>query len=397
MIQNYEPHAQKTIRVFVIAGEHSGDRLGADIIKQCENTGQSIEFHGIGGPLMARQGLKSIFPLEDIAVMGLTEIIPKLPLIYARLKVTQQAIKEFSPDIVLSIDCPDFSLRVQKRLKKEDVPGKRVHYVAPTVWAWRPNRAKKIACYLDHICCLYPFEPDYFRAHGLDASFVGHPIARYNFPNLDKQSFVRKYNIPADSKLIGLYPGSRGAEIKNNVSALLDAARELKKRDPLYHFIVPGFTRFKERIFKKADGLREFLTYLEDEETKYGAMPLLDAAIAVNGTVGLELAMAKVPHIICYKAPWLTYQIARRLVKIDHIHLINILADHQSLAPEYNNIEIVPEFIQADIKVMSMVERIENLMNTKSAWQKQLDAFSQARKKMQSPQKSVSEVLEDVS
>mgnify|MGYP000164287183 CR=1 FL=1 len=345
-----------TTKIFIITGEESGDRLGADLIRKARESSNffDIEFQGIGGEMMHEQGMNSIFPLEDIAVMGLTEIIPKFPVIFARLDQTVKAIVKFKPDIVISIDCPDFSLRVQKRLRKDNrFKTRQIHYVAPTVWAWREGRARAVSKYLDKILCLYPFEPQYFQKYGLDADFVGHPVVERHIPQTSEQDFKKRNGLPSSHELVGLYPGSRRGEIKRHAPVFADCMKALKNQGQLkdIHFIIPTFDRFVPELEQHFSEILQDVSFITQESEKQKAMSVLTSALCVNGTIGLELAMAKVPHITVYKTGWLTAFIARHMIHVDHMHLVNILKDHGCLGSSDEQI-IVPEFVQEDVRVL---------------------------------------------
>lgn len=367
-----------TLKIFIITGEESGDRLGAAVIEQARKSQQNfdIEFSGIGGERMRSLGFGSIFPIEDIAVMGLTEIIPKLPTIFSRLDQTVRAIEEFQPDVVLSIDCPDFSLRVQKRIKKKALPIRQVHYVAPTVWAWRPGRARSIAQYLDKILCLYPFEPPYFEKAGLNAEFVGHPIVDRHVPQISKNEFRSRHNMPEASQIAGLYVGSRRGEVENHAPVFAGMVEQLVKagKADTVKFVVPTFENFLPALKNHFSKTSDHIVFVTNDNDKEAAMSVMSAAACVNGTVGLELAMARVPHITCYKAGRLTAFIARQLINLQHMHLVNILRDHNCLGPAEAG-PVVPEFIQNDVDARNMSNQLLRLIESPEEQRKQKLAF----------------------
>ena len=356
-------------RIFLIAGEESGDKLGASILRSANPV--QFTFRGVGGEMMAEAGLNSIFPMRDIAVMGLFEIIPKLPVILGRLDETVKAIETFDPDIILSIDCPDFSLRVQKKIAaRNNISARQIHYVAPTVWAWRPGRAKAIAEYLDGILCLYPFEPPYFEKVGLAADFVGHPVVDKNPLVPDVAGIKKLYDIDPQAKLVGLYTGSRHSEIDRHIDSLSHIAQRLIGEYPAIHFFIPTFDHFQEAIDKRLGKVMEKATMITSADQKNVIMPALDAAMAVNGTIGLELAVHRVPHITCYRTGALSYRLAKMLVRTNHIHLVNILADHGQLSGA-----VIPEFIQDEMHPGKMTEAMVELLSDDDVRQVQLEEF----------------------
>ena len=375
----------QNLKIFIIAGEDSGDRLGADILKAIYGAKQNFEINGIAGPLMQKQGMESLFPMQDIAVMGIFEIIPKLPSLMNRIHQTVEAIKKFKPDILLSIDCPDFSFRVQKRIKDmKDISPHHIHLVAPTVWAWRPGRARHISHFLDQILCLFPFEPAYFEKVGLNASFVGHPIIdqiKENSGNVsDNHSNKLKYN-----KKIGVYCGSRRSEVKRHASIFSQTCQEIAHQDKDVHFFIPGFLKFEDELKTAFENLETRVTYVFDEDKKRNVMTYIDCALAVNGTVGLELACHKVPHVSAYITSKTSYSLAKRLIKLKYIHLVNILSEHNCLNDM--QVPIIPEFIQDGARPKALAKSLKALLSgEKSAdYTKQQNAFKHLEACLQTP------------
>ena len=219
----------------------------------------AIEFHGIGGEAMAAQGLESLFPISDMAVMGIFEILPKAPKMLRRVRETADTAWTLEPDVVISIDSKAFTLRVQKRLfrRRSDSPGwnaKLIHWVPPTVWAWRPGRAKVIAQFLDHLLCLFPFEPPYFEAHGLSTDFVGHPAA--SVPRGDGDAFRNRFQIPVQSRVLGVLPGSRPGEVRRLLPVFGEAVRRLADRYTDLHVVIPTVSLVEQAV---RDGTKEWL------------------------------------------------------------------------------------------------------------------------------------------
>lgn len=342
-----------TLKVFVIAGEHSGDVLGAALIKSLRAKQPDIELRGIGGPKMIEAGLpESLFSMEHLSVMGLAEILPRIPKFLSLISKTAQAIRNYNPDIVVTIDSPDFCFRVQKKLKEQGVRAKRIHYVAPTVWAWRSGRALKISTFLDGIMCLFPFEPPYFEREGLHASFVGHPMVESGILDGDGKAFRDKYNIAGDVKTLGLFCGSRKGELERAVPAMRNLLDRMRAIYPDLVAIVPTLPKWHERLEKEfAD--KEGVVVTSSAEEKYNAFRACDAAVLVSGTVALEVALSGVPHILFYQMNSLTWAIVRRLVKTKYAHLGNILLKRRAFH----------EFIQDQAKVGDMESILDALLN----------------------------------
>lgn len=347
--------SSKIIKIFLLAGEPSGDALGARLmigIKQRFPKEYPIEFHGVGGPLMENEGLKSLFPMEELTVMGVIEVLPKIPQLLRLIRQTAQAVIDLNPDVFVSIDAPDFSFRVAKKLKSVSFP--KVHYVAPSVWAWRPGRAAKIAKSYDHLLTLLPFEPPYFEKEGLPATFVGHSVIETGAAHGDSEKFRSFHNLKADDPVMMILPGSRRSEVSRHLDIFKDTAEIVQKSIPGLSIVVPVIGKSSQIVKDHLKTWPMRTTTVEGETDKYDAMAGSDVALAASGTVGLELALARLPAIIAYKMHPLTAYLARKLVKLDYVNLINILL----------NKEIVPEHIlencKSDILAPALIELFED-------------------------------------
>lgn len=271
--------------------------------------------------------------------MGLFEVLGQLPRLLGLIKTVSENVKAARPDMLITIDLPDFNFEVVKRLRKSDLKTQYVHYVAPSVWAWRKGRAKKIAHLYDRLLCLFPFEPHYFIPHGLQSVFVGHPLTQNARPE-DAPGFRARYGLSPENKVLGLFFGSRGGELKTLSQTLLDTAAHVQEENPAIKYLVPTLPHHHEALeaLFKTRNIPAIVT--SNPADKWNAFAACDAAIAVSGTVGLELAYLGVPHAIFYKANPLSILIAKYLIKIKYIHLANIILD----AP------VIPEFIQDKAK-----------------------------------------------
>lgn len=345
----------KPLKIFVVAGEASGDQLGARFLKDFY-AGKEVEVSGVGGPSLMQAGsFTSLFEMEDLSVMGIAEVVPRIRLLLKRIKQTAKAIHEFKPDIVLTIDAPDFCFRVIKRYQKlykgrgEEGAPLFHHLVAPTVWAWRPGRAKKVAAILDHLYCLFPFEPSYFEAEGLKATYVGHPfVPLYTDLATKRQNWRQAQGIDPNTKLIGIFPGSRNGEIKRMLPVLSQVAEKLHKKHEGLEFVILTLPHLKKKIEKKIKKKSFKARVIDDVSQKEYVIASLDAAMATSGTIGFELSLAKIPHIVAYKMNKLTSVIARMLVKTPYMHLTNIHLKRLA----------VPEFFQEACSV----QEIEHVM-----------------------------------
>ncbi len=355
--------SEQALHICIIAAEPSGDALGAHVIRAIKvQSNVPVTFSGLGGPLMQEEGLESLFDISDLAVMGLAEVLPKLKFILKKIKQTSDFIVNNNPNILLTIDAPDFCFRVQKRIRGKADPAhqpKQIHMVAPTVWAWRPGRAKKISGFLDGLICLFDFEPPYFEKEGLKAVSIGHPVVESGALEADGEAFKNRHGI--EGQTLGLFFGSRRGEIKRHADVIAQTAAAF----PDAHLIVPTLPHLEPSIRNALLDLPNAVTFTIDPAEKWDAFKACDAALAVSGTVGLELAVCGVPHMICYRMNVLTYQIAKRLIKTPYAHLANIILKD----------EIVPEFIQDRCQAELMKPVLESLLTNSETKQKQLSAL----------------------
>jgi lipid-A-disaccharide synthase len=341
----------KHYRVYIIATEMSSDALGGQLLSQLEESkhilGCTIEIKGIGGFHMeSYDSFRSLFSIEELSLMGISEIIPKIWHIKKRITEVVDDILEFSPDLLLTIDCPSFSLRVinklKTRLKKQGkIPFPKIHYVAPSVWAWRSKRALKWAKHIDHMMCLFPFEPPYFSKHNLPASFIGHPILEQDACNIQKES------------LFLILPGSRKSEIKYHLPLFLDVYTQLKKDYEEFHsfkVVIPTYPHLVPLIKKYAEAHKEKcnIEIEANPSNRFDLYKKAKLAIAVSGTVSLELFYFKVSTIIAYKTSKLNYFIAKKLVKTAFISLPNIIL----------NKSIIKELIQDECAIDELTQSL---------------------------------------
>lgn len=337
-------------RIFILAGEPSGDMLGARLIQALrDQAGEGVEFFGVGGPRMAGQGLASLFPMQELSLIGFTEILPHLPRLGRRLWQTAAEIRRRRPDLVLTIDSPGFALRLQRRLRA--LPHARVHYVAPQVWAWREGRAAQLARTLDHLLALLPFEPPFFERHGLACSFVGHPIVEEAGRRGDGGRFRRRFEIPADAPLLCLLPGSRQAEVERHLPVLEGAVTRLWPSCPRLRVVLPTLGVIAPVVRDLVAGWKVPVLVLEDRNERFDAYAASCLAIAASGTVSLEVALAGLPMITIYRTGPLTAWLARRLLRVPHVNLVNLVLDRPA----------VPELLQEDChpeRIAALAERL---------------------------------------
>jgi lipid-A-disaccharide synthase len=362
--------------VFLLAGEPSGDALGASVMRALDGKlGGKVRFAGVGGPEMlgAVKGnaLESLFPMQDLAVMGVFEVLPRLPLLLKRIKETANAVERLKPDVLLTIDAPDFCFRVIKRLKARGVNVPVVHFVAPSVWAWRPGRAAKVAKFLDHLLCLLPFEPPYFEREGLKATFVGHPVVASAIGNGDGPSFRARYSIAADAPVLCVLPGSRVGEVERLLPVFGETVAKLAPQFPGLRVVMPSVEHLEARLRSETAAWPAPVAVVGGGQ-KADAFAAANAALAASGTVALELAMAGLPNVIGYQVHALTAVLARRLLKTRYANLINIILDR----------EAVPELIQENCTAENLAREIARLLDDEGARAAQKAAAFEALKQL---------------
>jgi len=318
------------MRFFVIAGEASGDKLGAALMAGLKSL-TDVTFDGVGGPLMQAEGLESRFAMDELSVMGLAEILPKYRALKARVVQMAEAVIASKPDVLITIDSPDFCLRVAKLVKaKSDV--RCVHYVAPTVWAWRPKRAAKMAAHIDQVLALFPFEPPLMEATGMRCDFVGHPVVTDQIATEAEAAAWQ-----GDGPLIMVLPGSRRGEVSRLMDHFGEAAGTVVQAHPDARFVIPTTANVTALVKGKAKTWPVPVRVLssEDKALKRGLFAAANVALAASGTVSLELAANDTPMVIAYDMSWLSRIIISRMLLVDTMTLVNLVSDTR----------VVPEFI----------------------------------------------------
>lgn len=353
--------------IYIIAGEPSGDALGARLMASLKRHSPTpIIFHGIGGPLMEAEGLKSEIPMSDLAVMGLSEVVPHLKKILHHIKNTVASIKQLRPDVVVTIDAPGFCFRVQRQLTGQGIG--LIHYVAPTVWAWKPKRAKKIAAFLDHLMVLLPFEPPYFEKEGLSTTFVGHSVIESGADKADGAAFRAKNNIAANDKLLCVLPGSRGSETSQLLPVFQETVEHLVKQFPDLKIVIPTVETVRNRVIEAVQQWPNSPIVVAGNDHKYACFAAADAALAASGTVSLELSLAGTPTVIAYKVKKLTGWILKRLVKVKFATITNMLLDK----------EVMHEFIQERCTPDNLAQALLPLLNDSGQRLRQQDELKTA-------------------
>jgi len=357
--------------VYLVAGEPSGDMLGARLMRALRELNPEIKFAGVGGDNIKKEGVDSIFDISDLAIMGAIEVIPSIPKVLRHIRETVDDIIEKKPDVVITIDSWSFSARVHKALRKKKVKVLQMHYVAPQVWAWKKGRAKTMYKYIDHLLTLFPNEPAYFTPYHLKADFVGHPAIESSMITANAEEFIKKYNIPKDKRIVLILPGSRHNEVANLLPTFLETVQELKTKNEDLYFVLPTVKTVEKRVREMVKESKADILIINTQEDRYAAANAAQAAIAASGTVALELAIIDVPHLVAYKVPALTEFLARIFTNIKYINLTNILL----------NKPIVPELLQKDCNKQKLISITNDLLNARSElYTKEKEAFKALRK-----------------
>ena len=343
--------------IYVMAGEVSGDIIGARLIREIKRLRRhKFSFAGVGGEQMTKEGVQSLFPISEMAVMGIFELVPHVPNLIRRIHETVQDIITKKPVAVISIDSKAFTMRVakliQKQQKESDNEIKLIHMVAPTVWAWRPGRAKNISKFLDHLLTLFPFEPPFFTRHGLPTTFIGHPLA--DQPVGCSSIYRIIHDVDEATKIICLLPGSRPGEIKRLLPIFKKTLDLLLKKYPNIHIAMPTVVSVEGMLRRKTLDWETPVSIITDPEMKLNAFAASSAALAASGTVTLELAVAKVPSVIAYKVNPLSAIIGYFLVNQDAVVLPNKLTDEE-IFPLYLQWKCTPYNLYE-----AVIQKIEN-------------------------------------
>lgn len=336
------------MKVFLIAGEPSGDRLGAALMAGLTELLPKVAFDGIGGTQMTAAGLVSRFDMDELSVMGVAEVLPRYRQLMRRIRETADVIVASSPDVIVTIDSPDFCLRVLRRVRERRPKLTTIHYVAPTVWAWRPHRAQRMVGLVDHVLTLFPFEPQHMLDAGINATFVGHPVvAERQATVAEAHSFRAKHGV-TDVPLILALPGSRRGEVERLAPIFGEALRPVVAKQSEIRVLVVAaepVAGLVTDLVRRWPGNAIIVdprgkSVAEAEEQKMQAFAAADLALAASGTVSLELAAARTPMVIAYDMAWISRQIIKSMLRIDTVTLVNLVAESRT----------VPEFLGADCK-----------------------------------------------
>ncbi len=353
-------------KIFLIATEESGDRLGANLMKVLrQRLGGAVQFEGVGGQSMAREGLASLFPIEELSIIGLADVVRQLPKILRLIRQTAAAVTESSPDILVIIDSPDFTHRVARRVRAQDPAIPIVDYVSPTVWAWRPGRARAMHAYVDHVLALLPFEPEEYRKlRGPPCSYVGHPLTEQIGtlrPGVEEQK--RRDETPP---VLLVLPGSRRSEVRHHMAVFGETLGRLRAEGVAFDLILPTMPHLQDEV---AEGLKSWPVQprvVMGEQEKRAAFRIARAALAKSGTVTLELAFAGVPMVTAYRTGAVEAWILLRVIDVKSVILANLVVGEN----------VVPEFLQRDCAPEKLVPALREILADTPLRRRQTEAFA---------------------
>ena len=366
-------------KIFVLTGEPSGDKLASTAISKLQKDYTDIKYLSVGGSNLRKIGIESIFDLKEITYLGFTSVLLNIFKINKRINQTVEEILKFNPDILFSVDSPDFTLRVAEKVKKINPQIKTIHYVAPQVWIWRKGRVKKIKKFIDHILLLFDFEKKFFDEENINNTFVGHPLIENNKNNKTEiNNFI--YN---NKKIISIFPGSRKSETNVLLPILIDFINMMNKRNLNYNFIFHATEENKNNIVEyiKDKGLNN-IDVISDENMKKEILSNSIFAVCKSGTISLQVCNANVPSIIIYKLNFINFMIFKLLVNVKFANIINII----------NNKEVIPELLQSECNAKEIYNSVLYMLKNPEIGKKQLEQCNQTLKGIRSNSSSSNEV-----
>ena len=346
-------------KIFIITGEPSGDKLASKIISHLKKSRTDIEFLSVGGEHLKSLNIKSIYELKDVTYLGFTKVLFNLFKIKKKINLTVNEIIKFKPDILFSVDSPDFTLRIARDVKKIDPRIKTIHLVAPQVWVWREKRIKKLKSFLDHVLLLFPFEKKYFDNENINSTFIGHPLLE----NHDKSQVDISQIIKNNKKVFSIFPGSRLSELNILIPILFDFVKKMNKKYKNLFFVFHTTSQYVKKIqtLLLKEGFKN-CGAISDDKVKLQILRSSIFAVAKSGTVSLEICNAKVPSVIIYKMNFLNFFIIKMLVKVKFANIVNIAA----------NKEIIPELLQSKCNPKTIYNTVDKLLNDEKVLKEQL-------------------------
>ena len=366
-------------KIFILTGEPSGDKLASTAISKLQKDFKDIEYLSVGGTNLKKIGIKSIFDLEEITYLGFTSVLLNIFKIKKKIDQTVNEIIKFNPDILFSVDSPDFTLRVAEKVKQKNNNIKTIHYVAPQVWIWRKNRVKKIKKFIDHVLLLFNFEKKYFDEENIKNTFVGHPLIE----KIETNKTDINNLIPKNKKVVSIFPGSRKSEIHTLLPILLDFIKMMNNKNLDYNFVFHTTDENKEYIINRIkDKNFDNVDVISNEIIKQEILSNSVFAVCKSGTVSLQVCNSNVPSIIIYKLSFINFMIFKLLVNVKFANIINII----------NNKEIIPELLQKECNAKEIYNSVTYMLKNPELAKKQLDNCNQTLEGIRSKSSSSNEV-----
>ena len=349
-------------KIFILTGEPSGDKLASTVISKLKQSNSDIEYSCVGGEHLNSLGIKSIYELKEVTYIGFTSVLLNIFKIKKKINETVEKIIEFKPDILFSVDSPDFTLRVAEKVKKINPNIKTIHFVAPQVWVWREGRVKKFKSFLDHVLLLFPFEKKYFENENIQSTFTGHPLLE----NEEKSKIDISQVIKDHKKIISIFPGSRQSELDIHLPILIDFVKMMNKKYNDIFYVFHSTSEFNKLTQDKL--IKENLKNcgsISDEKIKSEILKSSIFAVSKSGTISLEICNAKVPSIIIYKMNFINFLFIKMLVKVKYANIINIAADD----------EVIPELIQSNCNSKNIFDKVTTYLNDNELKQNQIKKY----------------------
>ena len=362
-------------KIFVLTGEPSGDKLASKVIAQLKNSRSDIEYLCIGGEHLKALGIKSLYDLQEVTYLGFTRVLLNVFKIKSKINETVKEILKFKPDILFSVDSPDFTLRVAKEVKKINPNIKTIHFVAPQVWVWREHRVKQLKSFLDHVLLLFPFEKKYFDKEGIQSTFTGHPLLEEQGKSKVDISQIIKDN----KKIFSIYPGSRLSEINVLIPILFEFVKMMNEKYKDLFFVFHSTNEHVQLVqdLLLKEGFKNCAS-IGDEKIKSHILKSSMFALAKSGTISLEICNKKIPSVIIYKMGMINFFIVKMLVKVKYANIINIAADE----------EIIPELLQSKCNPKNIYSTVDKLLSDKHALEKQVTRFQEIISKFKTEKSS---------
>ena len=365
-------------KLFILTGEPSGDKLASHVILKLREKNKNIQYLSVGGSHLNALGIKSIYDLKEITYIAFTDVLFNLFKIKKKIDETVKKILEFKPDILFTVDSPDFTLRVAQRVKKSNPNIKIIHFIAPKVWAWREGRVKKMKKYLDHILLLFNFEKKYFDKENILSTFVGHPLLDDNVKNVVKLNNL----INNKKRYISLFAGSRESEIKIHAPILFEFIKKMNNKEDDFIFVFHSTDKYKNYLINMLSNQNiNNVEVVSDEKIKNEILKISSFAVVKSGTVSLEVCKLNIPSIIIYKMNFINFYLAKLFLKINYVNMLNII----------KNSEIIPELLQNDCNPNEIFNSVYYYLKKPELMQKQLSEIKSIINEIKSPTSSTEE------